>query len=169
MLTNYYLPVKTEESRRLRERGASMIEVIIALGIFAVFMASALPDFSEMRDSFERGLARHQFDAALQRARAAAVGEGAHALVQTGAGGLSYRVGLDIFPFQTPNAIESPLTQVVLPPGITLILSGPIVFDGRGASVDGNGTMIARTVEMVDDGETVFSGTIFPSGFMVYD
>lgn len=152
-----------------RERGFSVLELTIALFVFAALAAIAIPDGTGLRGSFARANGLNQFRADLANARSSATAEGARTSIVVAADGKSYEVGYDYMPYGASPVIERRIARTELPEGVTISASVPLMFDSRGYLITAAGAQTTSSVTLRHRGDLFGTGTVFASGASIFD
>lgn len=147
--------------------GVSMLELLVVLSLIGLLIVILQTPLSSLLASFDRNAVRRDFTTDLRRAQNEAMRSGARAIIEIAPGGMSYAVGLDLFPFSDSINDGQQLYQRVLPRGIVLGATANLIFDPRGYLIDEFGQLVAEQITIQKNGETYFSGTVFPTGILV--
>ena len=115
-------------------KGLSVLELLVALGIFSIIGMSAVPATRAMRTSVERGEALDQVEFDLRRIRTEAVATGLLSVFRINPDGNTYTTGFDLLPYGSPPSIEETAFGGNVPHTVTLSSATPIYFDSRGVS-----------------------------------
>jgi len=122
------------------DAGFTLIELMIAVSIAAVLMAISIPPVIQWRQTQQLNSATQQVLSVIQDMRSYAVKENANARIQFTENSTTYRT------LKWKRADAGPVTLThSLPPGIaissTTFTSEALIFNSRGMSVGGNGTV----------------------------
>lgn len=153
--------------------GFTLLEVLVALTLFGVVLAAALPNLTEMKASFDRSNASKILEYDLRRARSEALSKGVRIIITLAADGRSYTVGEDMLAYDTSNGnYDSLLFTRELPQNITLSFSGSdanatkLIFSSRGflSDIAGNRTTAQRVATLSYQGSSFATATLYPIG-----
>ena len=117
------------------QRGFSVMELIVVMGISGILLASATMQYSDVVASFNRqnGLNALEFD--LRRARSEAIASGTRGVLKLDTGGGGYSFGLDLTPYNDPVNFDSQSFRRTLPSNVS-VTGSTIVIDSRGFVID---------------------------------
>jgi prepilin-type N-terminal cleavage/methylation domain-containing protein len=146
-----YFFMRREMKRMQKQAGFTAIEMMVVIGIFAVLLSIALPNFLGRMPARRLESAAGDIQAALQRARLAAIKENACVIIEFNTGSDNYRIFVDNGGSNPANACnktqdagESTLKTGNFPAGVDLVSAAPqssIKFDSRG--FPDNGTVLS--------------------------
>ncbi len=149
------------------ERGTSVVELLVAVTIFSVLTAIAVPSVITVRESFDRHFGKSQVEFALRRARSDSVDRGTRGILRFSKDGASYSFGFDYLPFSSAP-IEDYVSFIRdLPPKVT-VLGDPLVFSSQGFLVDVSGNPTDAKFILSYAGEEYCTGKIHSTGNIEY-
>lgn len=146
------------------ESGITIVELLVAVSISALLMGSAVIQYSEISDSFNRQDAKQHVEADIARARAEALSEGALGILSIASNGKSYSVGFDRLPYSSPPSPDETFFIHELPNKITFGTSNSIIFNSRGYLVDETLQLSNSTLQFYDDGTEFCTAQISAAG-----
>uniref|UniRef100_A0A0A8KWP9 Putative membrane protein n=1 Tax=wastewater metagenome TaxID=527639 RepID=A0A0A8KWP9_9ZZZZ len=151
-----------------KQRGISVIELLVTILISTILLGMAIPNFGELRRSMNKGTALRQLEGDLRRAHAASLSKGAHIIFSVEDGG-AYTVGIDYPPYNGGNGVDpvadEELFTTELPQGFVLQLWNPVMFNSHGYVINSWGWPSGGGGMLTDGSETFASFWISPSGF----
>ncbi len=151
--------------------GYTIFELVITVLLVGVVSTLAAPRLGEMFDSYDRRNAELQVIQDMRLAQKTAVEQGCQGILISGAGGNTYSFGCDYVPYSaaTPPVYDGVLFTRNLPTDISIVLDSQVMFNTRGQTIDSNGALDTRTVQLrihEPSGIRVFNtGTLSPTGF----
>lgn len=147
-----------------KERGFTILELLITLGIVSILTAIALPINSELIDSSNRNLALRTFTSDLSKAQSRAIDSGSRVIFTSLNNGQSYNYGIDVFPYNlnfTADTIENVRT---LPSNSSINFGTEIIFDPRGMVINTSELLISKTITFTQNSHQFKSVTLYPTG-----
>lgn len=150
------------------DKGFSLTEIMVTLGLSMIFLMFAIPDYSQMSEAVNRRAAREVIDADIARARGTAIAEGARSIITISALNTGYTVGVDYLPYNNPPAADSLVFATQLPETVEISVSDTLVFDSRGYLVDATGTPTTQVLTLSQNGTMYQSGTVFSAGMLAF-
>lgn len=162
MILSYYKNKQTE-------KGFTLFELLVAMSIFAIMLATALPNLSEVFNSFERNSFLSQVVADLSEARALSLSKGARGVFSISEDGSSYSFGIDTLELNDPPSADTILFNRNFSSKNSLSASSTILFSSRGYLVDEYGELVNININLARNNEQFCSGTIYTVGSFLYD
>lgn len=155
-----------------RQSGVSLVELLLAIVIFALIGLIGLPNYALLQESFDRMNARAYLIQDLKRAQAEALTLGCRGVFTLSSDGRNYSFGCDFLEYSTPPTADSESFSRLLPGDIRVAssISDPIIFNSRGYSVTIGDIMqnVDLTLKRADN--TVYaSGTLLGTGLFTFD
>jgi len=155
-----------------RQRGFSLIEMMVALFIVGILLAIATPNYVDMSRSFSKSNVRIQLLQDLRRGQATTVSEGCRGVFSFSSDGRSYSFGCDYLPYSeaNPPVADSLRFTKELAKGFSVSADATILFNSKGQVIDSDGVLDSRSLQVNLDGDGVVArGTLRPTGFFNFD
>jgi len=159
---------------RSNEGGFSLIEMLVVLFMVALLGASAVPQISDIGESFDRMNSRSLLLQDIKRAQAESLTEGCRGIFTITTDGSGYSFGCDYLTYDTqdpPVADDSSFVRV-LPRNITITASQTIIFNSRGQAVDVDDVITTITIQLLYDEtggpQSFASGTLLGTGLFSF-
>jgi len=162
----------------LAEKGFSILELIVAITVFAIVGSAAVGSFKDLSPSYLRSQASSQIVEDLRLAQATAVLEGCRIIFRIDSGANGYSIGCDYEAYDTTNPIESDVEfdSKTLPRNISISYDStiPVIFNSRGQIIDEDGLLDTRTITAsYDNGsgtsDDFFSARILATGVLDFN
>ena len=150
------------------ERGYTLFELLLVCTLFALLSRSAIATFPLLAQGIDRNSARQELESDLHRARSEALAKGIRVILEISAGGNSYTVGRDEYPFSATLEADETMFTRVLPTGYTISSSDILTFSSDGYLIDASGNLVNATVSILENGESILDATIYPIGGLEY-
>ena len=157
------------------ERGYSLMELLVAMGMFSILVALALPRYMEFNKSYNREHARTLFIHDLKRAQAETITQGCRGIFTIAPDAHSYSYGCDYLSYDTNNPPTYDVVKFtrVLPTGVSLSFDNTLIINSQGKIVDTDGILDTRSVTLLqqEGGTNVpfTTGTILATGLLNYN
>lgn len=138
--------------------GFTLLELLVAIGIVAISSAFIIPNYMSWRDDSKVKGAAASLRADFERAKRRAIHENANVRVEFAVDERSYTVHVDTNSNNAQDAGEEVITQVFVPPGVTLVnnfAGDDMSFSSRGIPAAGLGD--AGTAVMTSPGGRQYS------------
>lgn len=163
-------PKGRNPSRRMGQRGFTLFELIVAISLFSVLAAVAIPHMHDLSDAINRRNAELQVLHDIRYAQAATVEQGCRGVLKIDANGRGYQFGCDYVPYHPSDAPnwDRVLKIQSLPTGISVSSDATIFFNSRGQVIDSYGVLTQRSLSLTADGGIYSRGILRPTGFFEY-
>jgi len=148
--------------------GMTLLELLVAMGLFSVLAFAGAVQFGELMGSFNRNNARHELEFDVSRIRSEAGAEGTRVVLVIGADRSSYSVGFDRLPYASPPVIEVPLFRRNLPNDVTVAATQPLIFDSRGYVINEAGQLTNTVLTLSYQGTSYLTATVYPTGHVAF-
>lgn len=146
----------------------TLVEVMSTVMLFGSLIGTGLVGLSHLTDSFRAAQAREQLRSDILTARMKALSERTRIILTTTLHG--YELGYDYPPYSLIGEIDAGSPIIIsrdLGKDLNLQLNeaGYITIDSRGNPIDDeSGQLTAASFQLSKRGETIFRGTILPTG-----
>ena len=166
--------MRFRRNRILRECAFTVIELITAMGVSAIFFFVASPRLGDLLMSFDKRNAEMLFIEDIRLAQAISVEQGCQGVMTISEDGTRYSFGCDYIPYseESPPVMDTQSFARNLPSGVQISADGLIMFNSRGQAIDENGALNTRliTLSVTRSGEaSAFNtGTLRATGFFTY-
>lgn len=150
------------------EGGMTLLELLVAMGLFSILAFAGALQFGELVGSFNRNNARHDLEFDISRIRSEAGAEGTRVVLVVGATRTSYSIGFDRLPYASPPVIEVPLFRRNLPNDVTITGTQPLIFDSRGYVINEAGQLTNTVLTMSYQGRPYLTATVYPTGHVAF-
>lgn len=148
--------------------GMTLLELLVAMGLFSVLAFAGALQFGELMGSFNRNNARHDLEFDVSRIRSEAGAEGTRVVLVIGADRSFYSVGFDRLPYASPPVIEVPLFRRNLPNDVTVTATQPLIFDSRGYVINEGGQLTNTVLTLAYQGANYLTATVYPTGHVAF-
>ena len=165
---------KVNANRRAisHSRGFSLMDLIIAMFMFAIVSLIAAPRLSALYDSINKRNAEVLILQDVRLAQAKSVEQGCRGIFAIATNGKSYTFGCDYVPYSTTTVADQIIYTRNLPSKITMTADAQVLFNTRGQVVDVNEALQTRTLSLKSSrtgtAVTFNTGTLRPTGFFTY-
>jgi len=152
----------------LQQGGMTLVEVMATVMLFGSLIGTGLVGLSHLTDSFRAAQTREQLRSDILTARMKALFERTRIILTTTLHG--YELGYDYPPYSLIGEIDAGSPIIIsrdLGKDLTLQLNhdGYLTIDSRGNPIDDeSGQLTAASFQLLKRGETIFRGTILPTG-----
>jgi prepilin-type N-terminal cleavage/methylation domain-containing protein len=160
--------------RALEERGYSLMELLVAMGMFSILVSLAIPHYIEFNKSYNREHARTLFLHDLKRAQAETITQGCRGIFTIAIDGHSYSYGCDYLPYDTNDPPDFDVIKFtrVLPTGVSVAFDNTLIISSQGKIVDTEGTLDTRAVTLLQNDSGTYvpftTGSILATGLLNY-
>jgi type II secretory pathway pseudopilin PulG len=146
----------------------TLVEVMATVMLFGSLVGIGLVGLSSLNDSFRSAQTREQLRADILTARMKALSERTRIIMTTTLDG--YEVGYDYPPYSLSGTID-PQSPIIISrdlgkdSSLQLEQGGYITIDSRGNPIDDESSeLTSASFELIKRGDTIFQGTILPTG-----
>jgi len=152
------------------QAGITIIDLVVAVGIFAIIIGMALPKFTDLKLSYERYYGRRNFESTILKAKTKTLEWGARGIVTFTDGGNRLTYGLDFIPYSGDFVADKVLFSNDLPSSVSMELADgafatKIVFDSRGFIINPlTGLYYSPKVRLNQGGVSYCQITLYAAG-----
>ena len=135
------------------EVGFTVVEMLAAIAVFGVMTFLALPHLYNLSNTFNRVNAKSYIVQDLKRAQAETITQGCRGILAVDASAQGYNFGCDYLAYDasaTPAADKTFFSRS-LPERITVSVSGPIILNSRGQTVDAADVLTTVTIQLWEE------------------
>jgi prepilin-type N-terminal cleavage/methylation domain-containing protein len=153
-------------------RGFSFIELIVAMGVGAIIAYFAVPELYTIQASYKRLNSKSDVLQDIKLAQAYSITEGCRGVLKIDTDANGYTFGCDYLSYDTANppSHDTVYSRRTLPSRVSISVSGPVIFNSRGQSIDTSYTMTNRTITLTDTDIGVFAtGLLYGTGVFTFE
>jgi hypothetical protein len=170
----FHLKKYFQNQNRYSQSGITLLDIMIAMGIFSIIIGMSLPKLTELRLSYDRYYGRQILESTILKGKARTLEWGARGIMTFIDGGTRLSYGLDFLPYSETFVADDILFSNDLPETINMEVTNPlaatkIIFDSRGFIIDEDGEYISPRVDLMQGGKIYCIIELYTAGSLHFE